>query len=55
MDTQCVSCSGTLQIAADSYEGEIVGCPGCATELEILSKDPLKLVIAPEPEEDWGE
>ncbi|MFJ4713458.1 lysine biosynthesis protein LysW [Streptomyces sp. NPDC088785] len=55
MDTQCVSCSDTLHIPQDSYQGEIVNCPGCATELEIHSTDPLQLAIAPEPEEDWGE
>ncbi|MGW6534365.1 lysine biosynthesis protein LysW [Streptomyces sp. NPDC055051] len=55
MDTECVSCSGTLRIANDTYEGEIVCCPGCAAELEVYSTNPVKLVIAPEPEEDWGE
>ncbi|ANH95062.1 MULTISPECIES: hypothetical protein [Streptomyces] len=55
MDTQCVSCAGPLQIPADSYQGEIVSCPGCAAELEIQSTAPLALAIAPEPEEDWGE
>ncbi|WP_042423938.1 lysine biosynthesis protein LysW [Streptacidiphilus anmyonensis] len=55
METECVSCAGTLLIPADSYQGEIVSCPGCATELEIHSTHPLELAIAPEPEEDWGE
>ncbi|WP_443064343.1 lysine biosynthesis protein LysW [Streptomyces sp. NBC_00525] len=55
MDTECVSCTGTLRIPADSYQGEIVSCPGCSAELEIHSTQPLRLAIAPEPEEDWGE
>ncbi|CAN3984615.1 lysine biosynthesis protein LysW [Kitasatospora purpeofusca] len=55
MEALCVSCDGPLKIPGDSYQGEIVSCPGCATELEIQSVDPLELALAPEPEEDWGE
>ncbi|MFC5666890.1 lysine biosynthesis protein LysW [Kitasatospora misakiensis] len=55
MDALCISCDGPLKIPADSYQGEIVSCPECATELEIQSTDPLELALAPEPEEDWGE
>jgi alpha-aminoadipate carrier protein LysW len=36
-------------------EGEILLCPDCGTELEVLSLNPLRLEEAPEVEEDWGE
>lgn len=55
MTTECLSCAGDVQIQADSYPGEIVSCPKCSAELEIFSTAPLKLAIAPESEEDWGE
>ena len=36
-------------------QGEIVVCPDCGVELEVLSADPLNLGLAPEEGEDWGE
>lgn len=35
--------------------GELVTCPDCGTELEVVSVDPLGFAEAPEEEEDWGE
>jgi len=35
--------------------GEIVECGECASELEILTLDPIRAALAPEIEEDWGE
>jgi alpha-aminoadipate carrier protein LysW len=34
---------------------ELISCPECGAELEILSLNPLELDLAPEVEEDWGE
>ncbi len=42
-------------LAADVEEGEIVVCPDCGVELEVVSLDPLTLDLAPDVEEDWGE
>ena len=39
----------------DVIEGEIVSCPDCGVDLEVLSLEPLTLDLAPEEEEDWGE
>ncbi|WUO34738.1 lysine biosynthesis protein LysW [Streptomyces sp. NBC_00286] len=36
-------------------QNEIVECADCASELEILSIDPVLLALAPDVEEDWGE
>ena len=36
-------------------EGEIVVCPDCGTEFEVISLDPVEIEEAPEVEEDWGE
>jgi alpha-aminoadipate carrier protein LysW len=40
---------------ADPERGEIVECAECGAELEVLSTDPMRLELAPEAEEDWGE
>jgi len=44
-----------LDLAPDTEEGEIVVCPDCGVELEVLSVEPITLGLAPEVEEDWGE
>ena len=36
-------------------EGEIIECPDCGVELEVISTDPLAVELAPDVEEDWGE
>jgi alpha-aminoadipate carrier protein LysW len=36
-------------------QGEIVPCPDCGADLEVLSTEPLTLGLAPEEGEDWGE
>jgi alpha-aminoadipate carrier protein LysW len=36
-------------------EGEIVPCPDCGAELEVVSVAPVTLALAPEVQEDWGE
>jgi alpha-aminoadipate carrier protein LysW len=44
-----------LDLAPDTEVGEIVVCPDCGVELEVLSVAPVSLGLAPEVEEDWGE
>jgi alpha-aminoadipate carrier protein LysW len=44
-----------VSLADDAVEGEIVQCPDCGVELEVMSLQPLRLELAPEEEEDWGE
>ena len=51
----CLECDAELELASDVEEGEIVVCPDCGVELEVLSVDPITLELAPEVEEDWGE
>jgi alpha-aminoadipate carrier protein LysW len=52
---ECVECAALLELDDDVEEGEIVVCPDCGVELEVVSVDPLTLELAPEVEEDWGE
>jgi alpha-aminoadipate carrier protein LysW len=52
---ECPECAADLDLAADVEQGEIVVCPDCGVELEVVSLDPLAVELAPEVEEDWGE
>ncbi|RMG10137.1 MAG: lysine biosynthesis protein LysW [Planctomycetota bacterium] len=51
----CPECEGDVALGDDAMQGEIVSCPDCGVELELVSTSPPKLEPAPEEEEDWGE
>lgn len=55
MNTLCLECDANVSLDADLLAGEIVECPDCGVELEVISTSPLTLDLAPEIEEDWGE
>ncbi len=51
----CVECAGQVTMAGDVSLSEIVQCPDCGVELEVIGLNPLQIELAPEIEEDWGE
>ncbi|MCA9288363.1 MAG: lysine biosynthesis protein LysW [Phycisphaerales bacterium] len=51
----CPECDGVIAFARAPLAGQVVTCVGCGAELEVTSRDPLRLEAAPEVEEDWGE
>ncbi len=51
----CPECGSKLTIPADVVENEILDCEFCTAELEITAVDPIKVELAPEEQEDWGE
>lgn len=53
--TSCPECDANLVIPANAMSNELIACPDCGAELEIISLDPIILELAPEVEEDWGE
>ena len=55
MSAECPECAAEITFEADAIVHEIVVCPDCGTELEIISLDPPEVDMAPEEEEDWGE
>lgn len=55
MTANCPECEATLNLPADTVEGEILICTDCAAELEVTATNPLTLALAPEVGEDWGE
>ena len=52
---KCIECDADLDLAPDLEVGEILVCPDCGVELEVMDLEPIKLDLAPEVEEDWGE
>ena len=50
----CPECEASIEME-DVIKGELVVCPECGAELEVIEVEPLKLDLAPEEEEDWGE
>ncbi len=55
LQSSCPECDGEIRLPANTLKGEIVTCPDCGVELEVIDLDPLTLDLAPEEEEDWGE
>lgn len=55
VEATCLQCQGTVSVASDVRTGEVVTCPDCSTDLEVVETSPLKLELAPEAQEDWGE
>ena len=51
----CPECAAEMALAANTLLNELVACPDCGTELEVLSLNPVELDYAPELQEDWGE
>jgi len=51
----CPECAADITLAEDTLQSEIIQCPDCGVELEVMSLDPVTLNLAPEEEEDWGE
>ncbi len=51
----CIECAAEIELGEDLLAGEVVQCPDCGVELEVVSVEPLAVELAPEIEEDWGE
>ena len=54
MTGTCPDCDAEITLEG-VVKGELVVCPDCGVELEVISVDPLTFELAPEEEEDWGE
>jgi alpha-aminoadipate carrier protein LysW len=51
----CPECDAPVAFTRPPLSGQVVACGGCGAELEVTSREPLVLQLAPEVEEDWGE
>lgn len=52
---ECPECAGAITLQRAPLCGEVVRCRECQAELEVTSVAPLRVELAPEVEEDWGE
>jgi len=55
MEALCPECAAEVELDKGTEVGEILECPDCGVELEVMSLEPPELGLAPEEEEDWGE
>lgn len=53
--TYCPECAGSVELARQPLQGEVIRCACCSAELEVLAVQPLQIALAPQVEEDWGE
>lgn len=51
----CIECEAEVSLDDDLILGELLECPDCGVELEVVALHPVTLAVAPEVEEDWGE
>jgi len=52
---ECPECAASIALARRPLTGEVVRCTECRAELEVISLNPLRVELAPEVQEDWGE
>ncbi len=55
IEASCPECEGAVRFGSLPLAGEVTRCGDCGAELEVVSRDPVRLELAPEVEEDWGE
>ncbi|HSA74181.1 MAG TPA: alpha-aminoadipate/glutamate carrier protein LysW/ArgW [Nitrososphaeraceae archaeon] len=57
MKNECKDCGAELTIPEDAMVGEIITCPDCGTDFEIVSKTPnsVEMKQAESVGEDWGQ
>lgn len=53
--TQCPECAADILMDKSTESGEIIVCPDCGVDLEVISLEPIVVEIAPLEQEDWGE
>ncbi len=54
-NVNCPECEAEIILDESNEVGEILVCPDCGVDLEILSLDPASVDLAPMEQEDWGE
>ncbi len=52
---ECPECAAAVPFARRPLRGEIIRCPECSVELEVTSAAPIRVEVAPQVQEDWGE
>jgi alpha-aminoadipate/glutamate carrier protein LysW len=53
--TLCPECDAGITLETGTEVNEIIVCPDCGVDLEVLSLDPAQVALALMEQEDWGE
>jgi alpha-aminoadipate carrier protein LysW len=51
----CPECAAEIILEAGTEASEIIVCPDCGVDLEVISLEPAAIQLAPMEQEDWGE
>ncbi len=51
----CPECAAEIELAENTEVGEIIVCPDCGVDLEVIGLEPAAIQLAPMEQEDWGE
>jgi alpha-aminoadipate carrier protein LysW len=54
-EVTCPECEAQIGLEASVETGEILVCPDCGVDLEVVALNPAKVELAPKEQEDWGE
>ena len=57
MKFTCAECGSKIQLSDDVIVGEIVSCPDCGVEFEVIEfkNEEAQIKLAENVGEDWGE
>ena len=57
MKKDCNDCGAEIDVPSDAMAGEIITCPDCGANFEIIEKSELKIEVKPAESigEDWGQ
>jgi alpha-aminoadipate carrier protein LysW len=57
MKVECKDCGAEINLAQDVMVGEIITCPDCGADFEIVVKEGASVEIKPAESvgEDWGQ
>lgn len=50
MSAECPECGATVTLPDGVVEGEVIECPNCAAELDVVSLNPVELMVFEEEE-----
>jgi alpha-aminoadipate carrier protein LysW len=53
--TKCIECEAEISLPAGLEKGEVIDCPECGVELEVVNAEKGELRVAEVEGEDWGQ
>lgn len=53
--SKCPVCQSDIIVDDEAFEGDLVDCTNCDTQLEIISLRPVQLSAVNNEEDDWND